>query len=365
MGHVWFLTLRNSIQSNVYQFESLTGRIYGRAMKTFKHAIGILISSPLLWIGTAGVLVSFSTYALLWSGHLMFLAKLADALHLGLYLGSLFAFIFMASICLFIVGLLMGIIRLCRKLNEPAAARAMESPQTNCVIADDPKPASAFDLGRQRHNWMRLLLLSGLLGFLVLLAAAMQQPGFMNYQASPRYTLRIIDNAGQPQPGVRVAHLWGLDVYNHGENEADTDGNGMVVFDPINVAIPVGAWVKMLHVLHVNVRPPVRGLGWENYTTSRLSIFLPEGYELDPGYTAWSKMPPAYGNSYTTAAGFFIKTPPTDLLIPVPDFVKPRTKMQYNFQMPHIDVFFPDSRNEFELPVRKAGQLSASKPDSK
>lgn len=61
----------------------------------------------------------------------MFLAELADALHLGLYLGSLFAFIFIASICLFIVGLLMGIIRLCRKLNQPTTARAKETPQTD------------------------------------------------------------------------------------------------------------------------------------------------------------------------------------------------------------------------------------------
>ena len=325
-------------------------------MKTFKHAIRILISSPLLWIGTAGVLVSFSTYALLWSGHLMILAELADALHFGLYIGSLFAFIFLASICLFIVGLLMGIIRLCRKLNEHTAARATEPPQTASVIANDPKQSSEFDMGRPRHNWKRLMLLSGLLGFLVLLAAAMRQPGFMNYQASPRYTLRIVDNARQPLPGVRVVHLWGLDIYNHGENEANTDSNGVVAFEPVNVEIPVGAWVKMLRVLHINVRPSVRGLGWENYTTSRLSIFLPEGYAFDPGYAAWSKMPPAYGNSYTNAAGFFIKAPPTVLLTHVPDFVKPRTKMQYNFQIPHIDVFFPDNWNEFELPVRKAGK---------
>lgn len=285
----------------------------------------------------------------------MILAELADALHLGLYIGSLFAFSFMASICLVIAGLLIGIIRLCRKLNEHTAAGATEPQQTDSVMANDLRQCSEFDMGRPRHNWKRWMLLSGLLGFLVLLAAAMQQPGFMNYQASPRYTLRIVDNAGQPLPGVRVVHAWGLDIYNHGENEANTDGNGMVAFDPVNVAIPVGAWVKMLRILHVNVRPSVRGLGWENYTSSRLSIFLPEGYELDPGYTAWSKMPPAYGNSYTTAAGFFIKAPSTDLLIHVPDFVKPRTKMQYNFQMPHIDVFFPDSRHEFELPVRKAG----------
>jgi hypothetical protein len=130
-SNVRFSTLRNSMQPNVYQFEPLTGRIYGCTMKSCKHAMKILISSPLVWLGAAGMLVSFSTYALLWSGHLMILAELADAWHLGLDLGSLFAFIFIASICLFIVGLLMGIIRLCRKLNEPATARAMETPQTD------------------------------------------------------------------------------------------------------------------------------------------------------------------------------------------------------------------------------------------
>jgi len=89
----------------------------------------ILVSSPLLWIGTAGALVSFSTGILLWSGDLNPMARFADALYISTYVSSFLALIFVAGICLFINGIILGIFRLCRKLNEKTAAKAPEHPQ--------------------------------------------------------------------------------------------------------------------------------------------------------------------------------------------------------------------------------------------
>ena len=92
-------------------------------MKIWKQALTTLSSSSLLWVGAGGALVSFLTYALLWSGHLMILAEPADAMHLGLYLVELLAFIFTASVGIFICGAIIGIVRLCRLPKEQPAAK--------------------------------------------------------------------------------------------------------------------------------------------------------------------------------------------------------------------------------------------------
>jgi hypothetical protein len=97
-------------------------------VKTLKQALLILASSPLLWIGTAGALVSFLTYYLLYSGHLQPMAGLADALHVGFYVPPFLAFVLLAGICLAIGGVIIGTIRLCRKPNENPAAKAPKQP---------------------------------------------------------------------------------------------------------------------------------------------------------------------------------------------------------------------------------------------
>jgi cell division protein FtsX len=98
-------------------------------MKTSKQAVLILVSSPFLWIGAAGALVSISAYYLLYSGHLQPLAGLADALHLGIYVFPFLALILASSICLVMSGLIVGTVRYCRKLNEKTAAKPPEHPQ--------------------------------------------------------------------------------------------------------------------------------------------------------------------------------------------------------------------------------------------
>ena len=98
-------------------------------MLALKRALLILVSSPLLWIGAAGALVSFSTYVLLWSGHLNAVAKLADVLYISTYVDPFLALTFMAGICLFISGIIIGTVRLCWRLNEKTATKAPEDPK--------------------------------------------------------------------------------------------------------------------------------------------------------------------------------------------------------------------------------------------
>jgi hypothetical protein len=93
---------------------ALFGRVYNCNMKTLNQMLLIFVSSPLLWIGTAGALVSFSTGILLWSGDLNAMARLADALYISTYVSSFLALTFVAGICLCVNGIILGIFRLCR-----------------------------------------------------------------------------------------------------------------------------------------------------------------------------------------------------------------------------------------------------------
>jgi heme/copper-type cytochrome/quinol oxidase subunit 2 len=91
-------------------------------MKTLKEALMILVSSALVLIGGAMALVSLSVYFLFWSGRLQPIAGLADSLHLGFYVFPFLIFMLVAGICLMITGILVGMVRLCRKLNKKTAS---------------------------------------------------------------------------------------------------------------------------------------------------------------------------------------------------------------------------------------------------
>jgi hypothetical protein len=92
-------------------------RAYCCGMKTLTQAPRVLLSSPLVWIGAAGALVSFLTSWLLYSGRLQPLARFADSHHLGNCVLLLLAFTFVAGICLVISGIIIGTLRLRQKVN--------------------------------------------------------------------------------------------------------------------------------------------------------------------------------------------------------------------------------------------------------
>ncbi len=81
-------------------------------MRTLKQALLIAVSSPLISIGTAGALVSFLTFYLLYSGRLQPIASLADALHLEIYVFPFLAYSLIVGICLVVSGIIVGTVRL-------------------------------------------------------------------------------------------------------------------------------------------------------------------------------------------------------------------------------------------------------------
>ena len=100
-----------------------------------------------------------------------------------------------------------------------------------------------------------------------------------------------------PIPGVLVVHEWGLSVMQNGENQAITDTNGVVRFDPVAVEM------SMLRRLLITVLPAARGLGCESYSSARCRVYLPEGSTVNLTEGGWN---PAFGSGsmmYTKTQG--------------------------------------------------------------
>jgi hypothetical protein len=201
-----------------------------------------------------------------------------------------------------------------------------------------------------RRIGRKMWLVSGLLGCLTVSVVLINCQ--TDFPLSPRYTLRITDNARMPKPGVLVVHEWGLSVMQNGENQAITDTNGVVRFDPVAVEM------SMLRRLLIKVLPVARGLGYENYSSARCRIYLPEGSTVNLTEGGWN---PAFGSGsmmYTNARGAFIRIIDRShrLLAQAarhPGMGIPPLPPPNSPQGDHIDFFFATGLNEFELQVRQ------------
>ncbi len=215
---------------------------------------------------------------------------------------------------------------------------------------DIDEPKSNANVNVPRSRWSKVFVVIGILACLTVLVVlkCLQT----NFPLSPRYTLRIIDNAWMPISDVLVVHQWGLSVTENGENKAITDTNGVVRFDPVAVKM------SMLRRLLIKVLPVARGLGYENYNSARCRIYLPEGSTVNLTEGGWN---PAFGSGsmmYTNASGAFIRIIDRShrLLAQAaehPGMGIPPLPPPNSPQGDHIDFFFATGLNEFELQVRQ------------
>jgi hypothetical protein len=200
------------------------------------------------------------------------------------------------------------------------------------------------------RNRKTVLVLCGVLGGLAVFAVAVNWQ--TDCQLSPRYTLRITDPAKRPLANVRVVHEWGLSVLEHGENGAYTDSQGMVTFDP--VALRMSLWRR----LHIKLVPSAKGLGWENYSSARCRIYLPEGFGVNWTSGQWK---PAFGAGslmYTNASGVFVRNIDRSrrLLAEAakhPGLRTPPLPPPNSPQGDHLDLCFPRGLNDVQLQLCK------------
>jgi hypothetical protein len=105
-----------------------SGLAYDYAMKFLKETLRMLVSSSLLWLGTAGAVASFLTYYLMSLGYFN---PIANALHFDLYADpfSYFFCAFLVGICFAIAGIIVGIVRLFRKLRGRTSNKTLQPAQ--------------------------------------------------------------------------------------------------------------------------------------------------------------------------------------------------------------------------------------------
>lgn len=176
-----------------------------------------------------------------------------------------------------------------------------------------------------------------------------------NFCLSPRYTLRITDDSRLPIPGLVVVHEWGLSVMQHGEDKAATDTNGIVRFSPTTVRM------SMLRRLSIRVLPSARGMGYENYNSSRFRVYIPRGLATDLTDGEWSQAGKV-STMYTNSRGMFLRINDRSQRLlaraaQVPQFRSPTPPPLNSPQADHLDLFFPAGVNDFELHLHRERPL--------
>ncbi len=111
--------------------------------------------------------------------------------------------------------------------------------------------------------------------------------------ASPRTTLRIIDQDAKPLVGVRVTRHWDTSERQKGEDQQVTDNSGQVAF--ARVAFAISHLQRITRPLLIFV-PVSCGPGWEIYGHAEFDIYWPDGYTLKFDDGAWRKANATYEN---------------------------------------------------------------------
>ena len=104
--------------------------------------------------------------------------------------------------------------------------------------------------------------------------------------ASPRSTVRVVNDRRQPVSGLRVVRSWNTSEGQKGQEEATTGSEGGVSFE--KVAVSMNLLKRLTKPLLIFV-PASCGPGWEVYGHSEFDIYWPDGYTLKFDKTAWER----------------------------------------------------------------------------
>lgn len=259
-------------------------------METIRSTLLILFGSALVWIGSAAAVGSLLVYLLLWTGHIDWLALLADEMGAGLFVGPFLAFCFVAGICLAFMGSVIGVVRLARKMAGSSEENAPDGPVAG--VQGDPATRLA---GNPKS---KLLLLVSVL-CLCIIAFVLSRP--CTYAVADACQVRITDLNHQPVQGLRVVRSWGFSLEHYGDQEGRTDSSGTVSFAPVSVEI------SMLKRLEMRWAPSF-AFGWHPGRDSLpVTVYLPDdlAVRFDPGL--WRQAIPGDSSAYTNQSGVFVR----------------------------------------------------------
>ncbi len=120
-----------------------------------------------------------------------------------------------------------------------------------------------------------------LLGLTILLGLTTTVLGYQTI-ISPKCTLHILDQNGNPIAGLHVIREWDDSGDQKGKDSATTDKDGMVIYE--KVVIKRNAMKRVFKPLLIFV-PAACGPNWETYSSTEITIAVnsPDGsYSLKP-----------------------------------------------------------------------------------
>lgn len=121
------------------------------------------------------------------------------------------------------------------------------------------------------------------------------------FVASPECHIRVVDDAGQPLPGLKVNQHWTTSEKAKGYVTSSTDQKGVATFP---------REIRTVNLFRLMTRPllafvPVMcGFNSELYSISTFEVYWPAGYVVNyEGREGWSKE----GTGYKRADGVFVQ----------------------------------------------------------
>jgi hypothetical protein len=303
-------------------------------MKTIKSSLGVILGSPLVWIGGIAVLGAVFTYVMLWSGHLDWFARLTDRFYAGLFIGPFLARIFLAGICLMVCGLILGILRFVsqfasKSMVAPAFNTSLQS--TQATSTEKPKPSRT----RCRGGLIGLILFFSLLIIVSLLSQT------SSYRAADPCQIRVVDDKHQPVCGLRMIRTWGFSLEHYGTEERLTDLNGIANFDMLSVEI------SLLDRLELGWMPKLVRSWYPGQDSLPITVFLPANLSARFDSSDWRPVVPGDPSAVTNKFGVFVRYART--YFPVNQSTRIRIPLPQN----SVGIGFPEKTHEVELQVSK------------
>jgi len=111
--------------------------------------------------------------------------------------------------------------------------------------------------------------------------------------ASPKSTIRIVDEKARPLAGVRISREWETSEGQKSEDHNVTDNDGQVTFERVEFRM---SRLKVIAKTLLILVPASCGPSWEVYGSAKFQISRPEGYTFKFDNTGWKKNYATYGN---------------------------------------------------------------------
>lgn len=222
------------------------------------------------------------------------LAQLADEMNAGLYVGPFLALIFLAGTCLAFIGLILGLVRLAKKMSLGSTALPGPNDHVDSDAAGLVNSAILDKTGRKS----KILVLASLIS-LCIITFALDRP--YAYIAAEPCQVRITDQNHQPVPGLRVVKSWGFSLEHYGNQTGRTDSKGTVSFAPVSVEISL--------LKHLEMRwAPAEVYSWYPGRDSLpVAVYLPENLDARFDSESWRPVIPGDPTAYTNQFGVFVR----------------------------------------------------------